>query len=283
MNADTISVGTAKLIGSAPDIINRGPLRGIPQQSEPVVEQSYDSAVLTGKATIDVSSLTSSPPYKTSSWTPYQSLLRLNRQIRVELGSHSDLPAHRRTNLFVNYPHGLHVLQTTAPELLQLSRSVHVCGSYISPAHSQYSPQLEKPEELQGDVVPDAASQLSKLVKDLFGSNTTSPIEKLELRIYYPGHHSSIWSNDDSPTATVLRNIAFGKVEMVIWRGMHGSGTWNRMRYLHLTHDSDGFSGVHLTAIPVTERTRIISTRWRTLQEGGSGQPEVDSFVLDTQ
>lgn len=254
LDARVVTIGTAKLTGNAPDIVhrqfgaNRSPFTGIPRHSEPVVETHFDAALLSGKATIESNCSTQNPPVAFSSWSSHQSLLRLNRQVNGEIRSHFALPVHRQTNLFVSYPHGLHFLQTTTPELLLQSRSVHVCGSYI-PRISERprrggATHYAVPEELEGDVVPDAVGQLSKLVKDTFGSNASHPVEKLELRIYYPGDsYSTVWSDTDSPIGVALYNIGCAEIDMVVYRGRYGNG-------------------VHLTATPVTERKRVITTVW---------------------
>lgn len=253
LDARVITVGTAKLTGNASDIVHRqfgddrSPLCGIPQHCEPVIETQYNAALLSGKATIDV---TGTPkPHAISTWTPYQTLSRLNWQIKGELEGHFALPSLRQTSLFVSFPHGLHILQTEVPEFLKQSRSVHVCGSYIprtgiSSTARLFAPFEAAPERLQGALVPDAAGQLSQLVKDVFGINASKPVERLELRIYYPGRtYSTIWSDDHSPICVALRNIAFAKVDMVVSRGTYGNG-------------------VHLVATRVTNARRIISTRW---------------------
>lgn len=251
MNADFVTIGTAKLAGSAPDIVyrrfgaNRGPFKGIPYQTEPVIETGFDSNLLSGKATIELTSSTPEPSNLISSGTSYQSLLRLNRQINDELKSHVSLPAHRQTKLFVSYPHGLHILQTTSPELLRQSRSVHICGSFHSqrctpsrsaPGNGARDPsKAEARERLQGDVIPDSTAQLSKLVNDMLGPNPRQRIEKLELRIYYPGDsYSAVWSDDDSPIVVALRNIARGKIDMVVQRGRFGNGECYLLRVLLL-------------------------------------------------
>lgn len=214
---------------------DRSPFKGIPDQTEPVVETGFDSNLLSGKATIELTPLTPEPSNLISSGTSYQSLLRLNRQINDELKSHVSLPAHRQTNLFVNYPHGLHILQTISPELLRQSCRVHICGSFHSqrctPSRSapgngvRVPAKTEAREKLQGDVVPDSTVQLSQLVKDMLGPNPRQRIEKLELRIYYPGDsYSAVWSDDDSPIVVALRNIARGKIDMVVSRGRYGNG-----------------------------------------------------------
>lgn len=243
LNARVITVGTAKLDGAAPDILyrkygaNRSPIKGIPCNSEPVVETRFNAELLSNKATIELTSSTPDPIH-ISPQTTYQSLILVNQQINDELESLFTVPVHRQTSLFVNYPHGLHVLQTTTPELMRQSRSVHLAGLYFPPDYTppqsypsrrsrhfhNRDPVQPKLPKLEGEVTSDAFGQLSRFVESMFGPHAPNPVEVLELRIYFPGDsYSTVWKAD-SPVAVALSNIATGMVDIVVYRGRDGNG-----------------------------------------------------------
>lgn len=241
INARVITVGTAKLTGDDADVFQRqfgnkrSPFKGIPRECEPVVDGKFNSALLLDKAAVEVKPWTASPGNTTWPWTASKSLLSVNRKISREFRDRLASPPRRETSLFVNYPHGLHVLQTATPELLGQSRSVHLAGLYYPPTNDPYwtadrlrarpyLKQLVPPEYLPGDVVPDAIGQLSQLVKSSCGPDAPYPLEMLELRIYYPGHSYSAVFSESSPLAIALLNIPWGKIELLIYRGNHGIG-----------------------------------------------------------
>ncbi|KAF7189125.1 hypothetical protein HII31_09547 [Pseudocercospora fuligena] len=275
-----ITIGIAKLQGAAHDIIHRqyggqrSPYAGIPLDCEPVVETRYCAALLDAvkPATIVLTPDTVDPPEDTyeHTRTAYHTLSGVNKQVNEELRTHFAIPTRRQTSLFVQYPHGLHVLHETTPQLLRQSRSVHLAGIYIPRnycpprAASLGRDHAPNKERLQGDVVPDNATELGILVKSCFGSRAQHPLEKLELRMYYPGEdsYSTVWGDDDSPVCVALRNIHLGEIGIEIWRGRYGTG-------------------VYLTATPTKERKRVVSTVWRKLEEGRRGEPICGSFVLD--
>ncbi|KAL2351377.1 hypothetical protein BJ546DRAFT_1066143 [Cryomyces antarcticus] len=89
-------------------------------------------------------------------------------------------------------------------------------------------------------------------------------LRKFELRIYYPGgeNYQSVWADDNSPIVVALRNICGGIIDIECWRGQKGTG-------------------VYLTARP--NRSRIIGTVWRRLEEGRPMRPEVGSFAVDAK
>jgi len=115
-----------------------------------------------------------------------------------------------------------------------------------------------------GDVRPDSSGQLAELMKSTFGPDSTHKIEKVELRVYYPGDdsYSTVWGDDSSPIVVALQNIHCAEVGIEVWRGRHGTG-------------------VYLTAKRINEQRRVISTVWRRLQEGWRGEPACGSWVLD--
>ncbi|KXT09288.1 hypothetical protein AC579_9929 [Pseudocercospora musae] len=276
-----ITIGIAKLQGAAHHIIHRqygaqrSPYAAIPFDCEPVVETRYCPALLDAvkPATIVLTADTVHPPEHTyeHTRTAYHTLSAVNKQVNEELRTHFAFSTRRQTSLFVQYPHGLHVLHETTPRLLRQSRSVHLAGIYIprnycpTRAASLGRDHAPNEESFQGGLVPDSATELGILVKSCFGSTAQHPLEKLELRMYYPGEdsYSTVWGDDDSPVCVALRNIHLGEIAIEIWRGTYGTG-------------------VYLVATPAKERRRVVSTVWRKLEEGRRGEPICGSFVLDT-
>lgn len=202
--------------------------------------------------------------------TAYHTLSLLNKQIADELQSHVANPARRETSLFVNYPSGLHILHTTTPQLLWQSKSVHLAGTYIPRNYNasraaclgpRHAPQQEK---LQGGVIPDSVKQLEDLFRSCFGPTPTQHVQKIEMRIYYPGSaaYSTVWGDDSSPICIALRNVAQAEIDVEVWRGDYGVG-------------------VCLIATPTTDKKRAVSTVWRKLEEGRRGQPEKGSWTVD--
>lgn len=246
LNAPVVTVGAAKLVGSGPDLVdrqhgaNRYTFKGMPRDYEPVVSEEFDSALLLSPSEIKLTPLTVTPVDTTCSWAASKSLQRVNRQINRELQDHVPLPAHRRTSLYVNYPHGLPILQTTAPDFLRQCRSVHLVGSYFAPESTTprnfgrpragrfvygYPAPPISPLKPHVKACLDTVGHLSQLIGIWFGRAASYPIEMLELRIFFPGdNHSTIWS-EDSPISIALRNIAKGRIDIVVWRGSRGNGT----------------------------------------------------------
>ncbi|KAK4632168.1 hypothetical protein CLAFUW4_02650 [Fulvia fulva] len=277
LDSPTITIGTAQLTGTHADIVHRfygssqSPFPGIPQNHEPVVETRYQSALLSNQATIQLSPATTEPlnePYQNTQ-TAYHILSRLCKQVNHELKSHFSIPSRRQTSLFVQYPHGLHVFHKVTPQLLRQARSVHLAGVYIpsnfSPARAACLGPRNAPaqEKLQG-TTPNSAEELGDLIKSMFGPDAQHPIEKLEMRVYFPGEDSygTVWGDDSSPIVVALRNISLGEISMEVWRGRHATG-------------------VYLTATPAKERKRVVSTVWRKLEEGGRGEPARGSWIVD--
>lgn len=196
-------------------------------------------------------------------------MLLVNKQINEELTSHFQLPKNRQTSVFASFPYGLHILKTTASQLLGQAQSVHLAGRYVStsfsPVRAAYSPprnqQISPPQKHNGDITPNSAALLGQLVASTFGPDPIYHIRKLEMRIYYPGDdsYSTVWGDDDSPTVVALRNISNAEVGIEVWRGAKGTG-------------------IYLTAKPARERKRVVSTVWRKLEEGRRGEPEVGSW-----
>lgn len=281
-SADRRAVGTARLNGPPSDIIHRlygakrSPYPGIPQNHEPVVETRYQPSLLsqTNPAVIQLTPATADPPAETyeHTQTAYHTLQRLCKQVKEELTSHFSIPTRRQTSLFVQYPSGLHVLHTLTPQLVRQSRSVHIAGTYIPRAYCPpraacMGPRMAPPQEKpQGNVIPDSKNQLDDLIRFLCGPNSTHPVEKLEMRIYYPGDdsYSTVWGDDSSPLVIALRNVAFGEISIELWRGRSGTG-------------------VYMAAKPTAEKRRTVSTVWRKLEEGRRGEPPIGSWVVDSQ
>lgn len=274
-----ITIGTAKLVGSSPDIVyrlygkSRAPYPGIPAQHEPVVETDYCPTFLS--AAKPATTPASTEPTETAyahTLTAYQTLSLLNRQIAEELRSHFAIPTRRETSLFVSYPYGLHILHTTTPQLLRQSKSVHLAGTYTprlfcpNSAASLGPAQAPKQAKLQGDLVPDSEKQLKDLFRSSFGPTSKQQLEMIDMRIYYPGgdSYSAIWTDDKSPVVVALRNVAAGRIGVEVWRGRYGIG-------------------VRLTATPTTANERVVSNAWRKLEEGDRGQPGHGSWIVDPE
>ena len=277
----SITLGSAELIGSHPDIIHRlyggkrSPYPGLPENHEPVVEACYNASLLstTDPATVPLSVAT--PPPDESHEHPHTAhlaLLLVNRQVHDELTSHLKILKNSRISLFLAYPHGLHVCRTLTPHLLRQARSVHIAGKYTSQTFcsgraaclGSTGPKIK----YNGGTAPDSTSQLGELIASLFGPHATHTVQKLELRIYYSGEdsYSTVWGDDASPTVIALRNIYYGEVGIEVWRGRFGTG-------------------VYLTARPTGdgERKRVVSTSWRRLEEGRIGEPECGSWIVDPE
>lgn len=120
------------------------------------------------------------------------------------------------------------------------------------------------PENLQGDIVPDSKNELSDLIRSTLRLEPTHPVEKLEMRIYYPGDdsYSTVWGDDESPIVVALRNVHVGEVGIEIWRGRNGTG-------------------VYFCARPSNEKKRVVSTVWRKFDQ--RGEPEHERWVIDSK
>ncbi|KAI5357734.1 hypothetical protein Slin14017_G117470 [Septoria linicola] len=274
-----VTIGTAKIEGSLPNVVHRlygrqrAPYPGIPERSEPVVEAHYRAALLSvvKPATVQAEIEPAETAYAHTN-TAYHTLSLLNKQINEELQSHFAIPTRRDTSLFVQYPFGLHILHDTTPQLLRQARTVHLAGSYTpqnySPSQAARLGPQQAPEQLklQGNVVPDSERQLERLFKSCFGARPSQRLQAIELRVYYPGHdaYSTVWGDDESPIVIALRNIALGEISIEVWRGQYGTG-------------------VVLSAVPTTEKKRVVSTVWRKLEEGREDQPEKGSWIVDPQ
>ena len=126
-----------------------------------------------------------------------------------------------------------------------------------------------------GNVAPDHAAELGRLVASMFGSSSPlHPVQSLELKTYYPGadSYSTVWSDDSSPTVVALRNIGAVEINIEVWRGMHGTGVYVRLQRPEAKDAIDPESG---------KPKRMVSTVWRRLEEGQHGQPACGSWVVD--
>ena len=284
LESPAITISTAEIVGAYPDIIHRlygakrSPYPGIPEKHEPVVEATYTSGLLsaTNPETIHAgdnqNDLRAGDEGHEYEHTPGLNLRLVNKQVHEELSRHFRAERNRNTSLFVQYPHGLHVFCSLTPHLLQQARSVHLAGTYVSrsycPARAacmgprQGHPSLD--QRYYGDLIPDAAAQLTGLIKGLFGPEAKHQIQKLEMRIYYPGDdsYSTVWGDDSSPIVIALRSINIGEIGIEVWRGRYATG-------------------VYLTAKPASDRRRIVSTVWRRLEEGRRGEPRCGSWIVD--
>lgn len=276
-----ITISSAKVTGAPSDVVyrlhadERAPFPGLPLNHEPVIEDQYDPSLLsaTTPAIIPITSEPSDPPYRDNPHPACVPLLLVNKQITNELKSHFNLHDRRNASLFISYPNGLHVLRTMAPSLIGQARSIHLAGIYhpttYSPTHRAFlasqAPQPIPPaHNYNGRIMPDSPTQLADTIKALFGPSARHAVDKLELRIYYPGDdsYSTVWGDDCSPVVLALRNIYTGDIGITVYRGRYGTG-------------------VHLSARANEERRRVVSTVWRRLEEGRRGEPACGSWVVD--
>ncbi|KAF2765103.1 hypothetical protein EJ03DRAFT_331298 [Teratosphaeria nubilosa] len=285
----TITIGTAQVKGRYPDVVHRlygegrTPYEGIPEQHEPVIEAGYSASLL---STTSPAAIPADAPILGQERVYASSVLRLvSRQIYIELSSHFRAPEPRHKSLFIQYPNGLHVLQTKAPQLLRQARSVHLAGTYTPrafvPARAacmgRREPRPEVSVKYHGGTKPDEAAHLSDLIKTLCGAAAASlppegqthflsGLQKLEMRIYYPGDdsYSTVWGDDSSPVVIALRHVAYAQIGIEVWRGRYGTG-------------------VYLTVQQSLEAKRTVSTVWRKLEEGGRSEPACGSWVVDPQ
>lgn len=250
-----VTIAAAELIGLGPDLIHRqygdkrAPLPGLPPFHEPVISSEYSASLLSlsNPAHIHVSpNSASTSSLDANHHSTFSSLLLLNHQINAELSAHFRVKNNRKTSLFVAFPLGLHVFKTMCPDFVRQARSIHIAGSYPK--------SVDKDTHLQ---------QLGHLISVTLGRNSRYPIEKLEARIYFPGEDSypRVW-DDRSPASVILRNVCGGFIDMEVARGRHGTGLYVSVR-------------------PHPENKRVISTVWRRLIEGDSGQPTCGDWAVD--
>ncbi|KAM0713584.1 hypothetical protein Q7P37_010546 [Cladosporium fusiforme] len=283
LDSPTITISTAKLTGAHSDIVHRlyedgrSPFPGIPLNSEPVIEEDYDESLLsvTTPPTIPLPQYADAQPRRDRHYPSCPPLLLANKQIHGELKSHFDLKHRHTASVFISYPHGLHVFHTLAPSLIRQARSIHLAGEYkpttFSPTHrayllSQHQPSIPPEHNYNSAEIPDSPTQLADLIKSLFGPRARHTVDKLELRVYFPGEdsYSTVWGDDCSPVVLALRNIFTGEINITVYRGRYGTG-------------------VSLTASAHAEQRRVVSTVWRRLEEGRRGEPVCGSWVVNSK
>lgn len=286
VESDSVTISSAQLTGAYPDVVNRlygggrSPAAGLPIHHEPVILPAYSSHLLSVSDPPRIHVSRAAAPeglrYLDPQWQTTQSALRLvNHQLNDELYSHFRTKNSRETSLFVSYPHGLHVLKTKCPEMIRQAKSVHISGTYKSnyrrgQADTPVStpPRSPKMSDSETECEPDAVEELASLVRSTLGQDPTSPLAKFEMRVYFPNSKAgedsyySIWGDDNSPVCVVLRNLCGGFIDMECWRGRNGNG-------------------VSLSVRPNPDKSRVISTVWRRLQEGGRGEPKDGDFAVD--
>lgn len=287
---------------------NRSPTPGIPKNHEAVLEAGYNPELLRVTSSPQIIDLTGqaqcSPGQgKELSWlqnAPHQSLQLVNRQISRELHTHFSIATNRRTSLYIAFPYGLRVLRSLAPGLLRQARSVHLAGVYTTktfdaakavrrPAH-WFAPQATwihgspeaalKPTFLDGSFAPDSAASLEGLIKAVFGEEARYPVERLDLRIYYPGpdSYSIVWGDDDSPVCIALRSIPVGQIDIDVWRGQFATGVEVSVTR-SLRHADDRSKRTHDTI--TNGSSRNVTTTWKRLIEGRRGEPECGTWVVN--
>ena len=280
LESPTITISTAKVTGAHSDIVHRlygaerAPFPGIPLNHEPVIDERYDPSLLSVTSPAVVATGAIETPHRDRAYPTCHPLLLVNKQINGELKSHFDLKHRRTASLFISYPHGLHVFRTLVPSLMRQARSIHLAGVYtptsFSPAHRAHMPTLSPHASVpashsyNGRTIPDSPTQLGDMIKSLFGPTPRHTVDKLELRIYYPGDdsYSTVWGDNCSPIVIALRNIYTGDIGIMVFRGRYGTG-------------------VHLTAKLNAENRRVVSTVWRRLEEGRRREPDCGSWIVD--
>lgn len=284
--SDSITISSAQLTGKCPDIVDRlygdrrTPLVGLPAQHEPILLAGYSSHLLSvsdpPRIHVSPASRPEGPRYLDPTWqTTFSSLRLVNHQLHDELYSYRKSKSNGKTSLFVSYPHGLHAFQTLCPDIICKAKSVHISGTYTSNYRRNQSVEISIPTPPQSPdsrahkpTEPNPVEELAKLVRSTLGQNPTSPLAKLEMRLYFPNSKSgedsyySVWGDDNSPVCVVLRNLCGGFIDMECWRGRNGTG-------------------VHLSVRPNPDKSRVISTVWRRLKEGGKNEPKIGDFCID--
>lgn len=278
LESSAITISTARLVGTASEVVHRlygsdrMPFPGIPINHEPVIEKRYEPSLLS--VTVPAQ-MNLDAPYRDRAYPSCHPLLLANKQIHNELKSHFNLMHSRTASIFISYPHGLHIFTNLAPSLIRQARSIHLAGVYtptsFSPSHRAHLPSesqsvVPAAHNYNGRLIPDSPTQLADMIKALFGPLRRHELDKLELRIYYPGDdsYSTVWGDDCSPIVMALRNIYVGDIGITVYRGRYGTG-------------------VHLTAKMNLENRRVVSTVWRRLEEGRRGQPACGDWIIDQQ
>lgn len=276
LESSAITISVAKIHGKPSEIVHRlygcdrAPFPGIPINHEPVIEKRYDPSLLSVTFPAEIPT---DAPYRDREHPSCHPLLLANKQIHNELKSHFNLMHSRTASLFISYPHGLHIFTTLAPSLIRQARSIHLAGIYtptsFSPSHRAHLPSgsqstVPAAHNYNGRLIPDSPTQLADMIKTLFGPTRRHELDKLELRIYYPGDdsYSTVWGDDCSPIVMALRNIYVGDIGITVYRGRYGTG-------------------VHLTAKMNAENRRVVSTVWRRLEEGRRGEPACGEWIVD--
>lgn len=289
IDSPTVVISSTQLTGKCPDIIDRlygakrSPLAGLPVHHEPVILPTYNSELLSAAepASINVSQKHAPVPkpyLDTTYHSTLTSLLLCNAQVNAEVESYFQSKSNRKTSLFVSYPHGLHVFQTLCPDYVRQARSIHIAGTYKSTrpqittrksktntsAEATSSSAATDKSDPATTTTPDYTAALTRLVRATMGKSPKFPLTKLELRMYFPGQdsYSSVWGDENSPICVVLRNVCAGHIDIECSRGRYGTG-------------------VYLTVRPNPEGGRVISTIWRRLVEGDSGQPKCGDWIVD--
>jgi hypothetical protein len=269
---------------------------GLPADHCPLVRCCYDPALLSisDPPTIELDNGAKMDTACNQLPLPAPSaLMQTCRLINDEMGDYMKRKTRGNSDkgslsIYVTYPYGVLVLKNLYPFLLRHAKKIYISGYYtpqtpelVSPPTSPTSPtrnpshynsqrprlRLDPPRELKstsilGPYIESTAkvapATLGKLIRTILPPTPTL-INKLEVRIYYPGSvsYGSIWGDDNGPIVQVLSNICGGKIDMEVSRGRRGNAV--------------------KLSVEASPKTRVVSTTWRRL---GDSRSESEGFVI---
>lgn len=272
-----ITIGSTSRIGTYNDAIDDhdySPYPGIPKSHKAAVTVGYSAAALSSIEAYRLDACPEEVPASTRRFAnpelAHRSLLLTNKQTHLELMKYFPTPPSRRVNLYVQYPHGLHVLSTSMPELAGHAKTIHLAGVYVprtySPEHRARIPPAVPPQQgrdvssgLEGVILPDSAAQLARLIE-----GQSQHLDLLELRIFYPNPDSyrTVFADHDSAISIALQMVGLASVVVETWRTSTGTG-------------------IVLKATRGEENTRRVDSVFRTMQQQG-GNPNIgESWIVD--
>ncbi|KAF2146147.1 uncharacterized protein K452DRAFT_283441 [Aplosporella prunicola CBS 121167] len=198
-------------------------------------------------------------------------LLQTCRYINAELTWHLQSVRNRDRGiaLYLTYPYGILVFHALCPALLRLVRSVHISGLFAYPKPQNVpdifvgrpATQYSHPAHIAPSVTDAANHAFRRLLLSTFSRQPRFPLNKLEMRVYFPGEgHAAIWGHASSPLPQAMANICGGIMDSSVWTGNRGIGA-------------------SLVVTPCPDR-RILVQKWKRF---GSGQEETEGFVINKE